>query len=105
MLGVGCSPDRRSLVAQRRARAPFHFDNFARATILPPRCMTFRSSIAAGLFFAALALAGARAMPAAEATSNVEIVCVWTAYREARSFIRLSEYFDGKENTGGAIVL
>ena len=36
---------------------------------------------------------------------EVRITRVWTRYREAHEFVRLSEYFSGKENTGSAIVL
>ncbi len=36
---------------------------------------------------------------------ELKIVRVFTGWREAASFKRISEYFDGKENTGGEIVL
>lgn len=47
-----------------------------------------------------LALAGVAAQGAV-----VEIVHVWPAYREAASFRRLSEFLDGKENSGKETVL
>ena len=37
----------------------------------------------------------------AVASEPVTIVRVYTGWREAASFKRISEYFDGKENTGG----
>ncbi|MBS0632439.1 MAG: hypothetical protein JSS11_11020 [Verrucomicrobia bacterium] len=46
----------------------------------------------------ATALAPARA-------AGVEFVRVWPAWRDTDSFRRISEYFTGKENTGGEIVL
>ena len=48
-------------------------------------------------FFAALATL----LSAAEPT----IVRVFTGWRDAASFKRISEYFDGRENTGGETVL
>ena len=36
---------------------------------------------------------------------DLTIVRVFTGWRNAASFKRISEYFDGKENTGGATVL
>lgn len=33
------------------------------------------------------------------------ITRIWTEYRDAQSFVRLSEYFDGEENTGKRILL
>ncbi|WP_277507993.1 MULTISPECIES: hypothetical protein [unclassified Ereboglobus] len=35
----------------------------------------------------------------------VKVVRVWPEYRAAESFDRISEYFSGRENTGGQIVL
>lgn len=37
--------------------------------------------------------------------AEVEFVRVWPGWRDADSFRRISEYFDGKENTGNQIVL
>lgn len=48
-----------------------------------------------------LALAAAAAVPAAE----VGIVRVFTGWRDAASFKRISEYFTGREDTGREIVL
>ena len=36
--------------------------------------------------------------------SDMEFVRVWPEWRDAESFERISEYFDGKENTGSQIV-
>ena len=36
---------------------------------------------------------------------DLKIVRVFTNWRDASSFKRISEYFDGKENTGGELVL
>ena len=43
-------------------------------------------------------LAGAHA-------AGVEFVRVWPEWREAASFERISEYFDGKENPGSQVLL
>jgi len=45
----------------------------------------------------------AAAGPLARA-AEVEFVRVWPEWREAVSFERISEYFDGKENTGSQVV-
>lgn len=37
--------------------------------------------------------------------ADVQIVRVFTGWRDAASFKRISEYFTGRENTGGEIVL
>ena len=37
--------------------------------------------------------------------AEVEFVRVWPAWREAASFERISEYFDGKENPGSQVLL
>lgn len=37
--------------------------------------------------------------------SELKIVRVFTGWREAGSFKRISEYFDGREHTGGEVVL
>jgi len=63
--------------------------------------------IRACLLVAALATA-AGAVRSAEATAkegDVRIVRTFFGWREAASFKRISEYFDGKENTGGEIIL
>ena len=48
--------------------------------------------------FLMLALGSAQA-------AELTIVRIYTGWREAASFKRISEYFDGKENTGGEAVL
>jgi len=53
------------------------------------------------LFFTALCLLAATAASAAELT----IVHVYTGWRDAASFKRISEYFDGKENPGNEKIL
>jgi hypothetical protein len=45
------------------------------------------------------------ALPAAASAAGLEIVRVVTGWRDAAAFQRVSEYFDGRENTGGMIVL
>lgn len=45
------------------------------------------------------------AVPAALHAADVEIVRVFTGWRDAASFRRVSEYFTGKENTGGITIL
>lgn len=45
----------------------------------------------------------AAALPASAA--ELKIVRVFTGWREASSFKRIAEYFDGKEHTGGELVL
>ena len=47
-----------------------------------------------------LALGAASAFAA-----DVTVVPVFTGYRETASFKRISEYFSGKENTGGQLML
>ncbi|MGA3006496.1 MAG: hypothetical protein ABSE59_01265 [Opitutaceae bacterium] len=42
---------------------------------------------------------------AAARAGEVTVVRVWPGYRSAESFERISEYFDGKENSGGETVL
>jgi hypothetical protein len=44
---------------------------------------------------------------AAEAVDNgtVSVAHVYTGWREADSFKRISEYFNGRENTGGEVIL
>jgi len=37
--------------------------------------------------------------------ADVEFVRVWPKWRDAESFERISEYFDGKENTGSQVML
>lgn len=52
---------------------------------------------------------GARAADKSDAraasTSDVRVVRVFTGWREASSFKRISEYFTGRENTGGEVIL
>jgi hypothetical protein len=57
-------------------------------------------SLRAQLSFLLFALFAATA-----SASDLKIVRVFTNWREASSFKRISEYFDGKENTGGELVL
>ncbi|RXK53332.1 hypothetical protein ESB00_16680 [Oleiharenicola lentus] len=54
--------------------------------------------IRGGLLFLLLGLCTASA-------TDLTIVRVFTGWRDAASFKRISEYFDGKENTGGEAVL
>jgi hypothetical protein len=44
-------------------------------------------------------------LPASVRAAGPEIVRVFTGWRDAASFQRVTEYLDGKENTGGIIVL
>lgn len=37
--------------------------------------------------------------------SDVEFVRVWPEWRDTESFDRISEYFTGRENTGGQVIL
>jgi hypothetical protein len=39
------------------------------------------------------------------AAAEMKIIRVFSGWRDAASFKRISEYFDGKENTGGQLVL
>lgn len=56
--------------------------------------------------FAALAVAVTAAVaPPADAGSPLRIVRTFFGWRDASSFKRISEYFTGRENTGGEIVL
>lgn len=56
---------------------------------------------------ASLALAAASAGAAVNppSDSGVTVVRVFTGWKEGASFKRISEYFTGKENTGGTVVL
>ncbi|MDQ5978712.1 MAG: hypothetical protein QG602_1686 [Verrucomicrobiota bacterium] len=58
--------------------------------------------MAARLLFTVLCLTLA---PVLAAASDLTIVRVYNGWRDAASFKRISEYFDGKENTGGEAVL
>jgi len=51
------------------------------------------------LFMSCLALA------TVASAGDVAIVRIFTGWREAASFKRISEYFDGKENTAGGAVI
>lgn len=51
--------------------------------------------------FALLLLASLVSVRAAD----VELVRVWPAWRDGDSFVRISEYFTGRENTGGETVV
>jgi hypothetical protein len=64
--------------------------------------------LAATVSAALPAILSAKASATAEALAkagDVSIVRVFTGWRDAASFKRISEYFDGKENTGGGILL
>ncbi len=52
-----------------------------------------------------LALALALFAAASAAAAEVKVVRVFTGWRDAASFKRISEYFTGRENTGGEIVV
>lgn len=54
------------------------------------------------LFFIGIVLF---AMPLASHAADVEFVRIWPAWRTTESFDRISEYFDGQENTGSHTVL
>ena len=45
------------------------------------------------------------ALPTAVPAAGIELVRVISGWRDAASFQRLSEYFGGRENTGGMILL
>lgn len=45
------------------------------------------------------------ALEASVSASDVKIVRTWPGYRTAESFMRVSEYFTGNENTGGQTYL
>jgi hypothetical protein len=45
------------------------------------------------------------ALVTAASAAEVRVVRVFTGWRDADSFKRISEYFTGRENTGGEIVL
>jgi hypothetical protein len=44
-------------------------------------------------------------LPAAAPAAGLEVVRIFTGWRDTASFQRISEFFDEKENTGGVIVL
>lgn len=52
-----------------------------------------------------LSLLVAFTLAAAASAADLEIVRVYSSWRDAASFKRISEYFDGKENTGREVVL
>jgi hypothetical protein len=54
---------------------------------------------------ALLVLVPAVVWGAAASAPNLRLVRVWPEWRTADSFVRISEYFGGKENTGGQTVL
>lgn len=56
------------------------------------------AALGAGLF-------AARGAVAAPAGDTVRIIHAFSGWRDAASFKRISEYFTGRENTGGEIVL
>ncbi|TVR51746.1 MAG: hypothetical protein EA425_06400 [Puniceicoccaceae bacterium] len=59
--------------------------------------------LTAALLFVLGPLATALDNPSTPA--GVNLVRLWTEYREAASFVRLSEYFTGRENPSGAVLL
>jgi hypothetical protein len=64
--------------------------------------------IRGGFFFLLLGLCAASVAVPSEALAKegeLTIVHVYSGWRDAASFKRISEYFDGKENTGGEAVL
>ncbi|MCC6414393.1 MAG: hypothetical protein IT582_00575 [Opitutaceae bacterium] len=44
-------------------------------------------------------------LPALAQANGVEITRIWPAWRDTASFVRISEYFGGKENTGRQTML
>ena len=60
--------------------------------------MSFRR-VVSFMFFVCLVV------PALVRAADVELVRIWPAWRTADSFDRISEYFDGQENTGRHTVL
>jgi hypothetical protein len=52
-----------------------------------------------------LCLLLALALPSSGRAASLEIVRVFTGWRDAVSFQRVTEYLDGRENTGGITVL
>jgi hypothetical protein len=57
------------------------------------------------MFVAAMATAALPSVALAMEGTDLTIVRVFTGWRDAASFKRISEYFDGKENTGGLTIL
>lgn len=53
----------------------------------------------------AFVVAGTVVAHGADQASDVRVVRVFTGWREAASFKRISEYFTGRENTGGEVIL
>lgn len=53
----------------------------------------------------ALTLALLLGLVAIVRAAEVEFVRVWPGWRDAASFERISEYFDGKENSGSQVLL
>lgn len=91
-----CRPKPSPLLRDPRspAKTPAVFIRFLR------RCLL-------GLWLSALVSSAAEPTPAsARATeSDLTIVRVFSGWREAASFKRISEYLDGKENTGGELMV
>jgi hypothetical protein len=66
----------------------------------------FIRAIRGGLLFLVLGLSVAHGSSAKEeSTGDLSIVRVYAGWRDAASFKRISEYFSGRENTGGETVL
>jgi hypothetical protein len=63
--------------------------------------------ISTGRFLAALAVLtlSSLAPSAGAADGAIHLVRTYTGWRDAASFKRISEYFTGKENTGGEIIV
>jgi len=52
-----------------------------------------------------MATAALPSLASAKEGTDLTIVRVFTSWRDAASFKRISEYFDGKENTGGLTIV
>jgi hypothetical protein len=57
------------------------------------------------IVFALVSTLAASGASFADAKDPDAITRIWTGFRDAQSFVRLSEYFDGKENPGNTVVL
>ena len=68
---------------------------------------SLRSSVFAAAFSVALVTSPliSRGSPDSPQNAGIAITRVYTGWKEGASFKRISEYFSGKENTGGTIVL
>lgn len=57
------------------------------------------------LLLAAATTAAALPTPAATTDGGLTVVRIFTGWRDAASFKRISEYFNGRENTGGEAMI